>query len=148
MVAGSGTRQTAISRSTANEVEQSKQMSGEGSTTCAEQASGPSAPSATIPVGLDTFRKSMLDCDIYIRQDSEGALTLYRKKSHPLSPSDLDRLAKRGIHELYVSRADQEAHRRSKGPEVCRDTTLPPTVPAGTNASALHRRPFQATAAE
>ena len=101
-------------------------MISEGSTACVDQTNGPSAPSATIPVALETFRKSMLDCDIYIRQDSEGALTLYRKKSHALSSSDLDRLAKRGIRELYVSHADQEAHRHSRVPEICRDTTLPP----------------------
>ena len=82
--------------------------------------------SATIPVALDSFRKSMLDCDVYIRQGDGGTLTLYRKKSQPLDDADLDRLEQRGISEVYVAYADQEAHRRSMAPEVCRDTTLPP----------------------
>ncbi len=92
-----------------------------------DKASEQSAPSATVPVALDTFRKSMLDCDIYIRQGDEDGLTLYRKKSQTLDCSDLDRLEKRGIREIFVSLADQEAHRRKMAPEVCRDTTLSPT---------------------
>lgn len=93
----------------------------------ADQASRQSVPSATIPVALDAFRKSMLDCDIFIRQGDKGALTLYRKKSQLLDCDDLDRLEKRGIRELYVSYADQESHRRERAPEICRDTTLSPS---------------------
>jgi HD-GYP domain-containing protein (c-di-GMP phosphodiesterase class II) len=53
-------------------------------------------------------------------------LKLYRKKSQELSSSDLDRLAKRGVSELYVSHADQEANRRKRASRICRDTTRPP----------------------
>ncbi len=102
-------------------------MTGLADTEHADQASGQSAPSATIPVAINTFRKSMLDCDIFVRQGDEGALTLYRKKSQPLDCSDLDRLEKRGIRKFYVSHADQETHRRKMAPLVSQDTTRPPT---------------------
>ena len=100
---------------------------GEKSPLCAETTSSPNAPSAMIPMALETFRKSIFDCDVYIRQTSEGPLKLYRKGAQALSSSDLDRLAKRGVRKLYVSQADQEAYRCQRAPEVCRDTTLPPT---------------------
>lgn len=69
----------------------------------------------------------MLDCDIYIRSESDGTMKLYRKKGQRLDSAALDRLEKRGISDVLVSRADQEAHRRSRAPEICRDTTIAPT---------------------
>ncbi len=93
-------------------------MTGQASTECTKEAAGQQAPSSTIPVAINVFRKSMPDCDIFVRKGDDGALTLYRKKSQPLDSSDLDRLEKRGIRELYVSHADQESHRRSKAPSI------------------------------
>ncbi len=95
--------------------------------TCADQGEERAVPAALISVSLETFRKSMLDCDLYIRQGPDNALALYRKKSQTLDAEDLDRLAKRGIDELYVSRGDQEAHRQRMGREICQDTTRPPS---------------------
>ena len=92
-------------------------MIGEGSTAHADQASEPVCSSAMICVAIEAYRKSMLDCDIYIRQGRSGALKLYRKKSQAIESADLDRLVKRGIRELYVSHEDQEAHRRRRVPE-------------------------------
>ena len=93
---------------------------------CADQVEERPVSATLIPVALETFRKSMLDCDIYVRQGPDKALALYRKKSHALDAEDLDRLSKRGIGELYVSLDDQEAHRRSMAREICQDTTRPP----------------------
>lgn len=94
------------------------------SSVCVENADTPAA--APIPVMLQAFRRSMLDCDIYIRPESDGELKLYRKKGQALDASDLDRLEKRGIDKLYVSHADQEAHRRARAPEICQDTSVAP----------------------
>ena len=70
--------------------------------TCVDQGEERAVPAALISVSLETFRKSMLDCDLYIRQGPDNALSLYRKKSQTLDAENLDRLAKRGIDELYV----------------------------------------------
>ena len=103
-------------------------MTDHQSNTCVDQAdSKPVAPSAMIPIALETFRRSMPDCDIYIRQDPNSALKLYRKTPYAFDSTDLDKLAKRGIDELYVSYQDQEAHRHSTAREICEDTTRPPT---------------------
>jgi HD-GYP domain-containing protein (c-di-GMP phosphodiesterase class II) len=93
------------------------------SAACADRTT---SSASTIPVTLQAFRQSMLDCDIYVRQGCEGGLTLYRRKGQTLESSDLDRLENRGIREVFVSHADQESHRRSMAPEVCRDPTLRP----------------------
>lgn len=95
--------------------------------TCVEQADEQSVPAMMIPVSLETFRKSMLDCDIYIRQDRNQTLALYRKRSHALDSTDLDRLAEKGIDELHVSYQDQETHRRNVSREIRQDTTRPPS---------------------
>ena len=95
--------------------------------TCVDQADGQSVPAVMIPIALETFRKSMLDCDIYIRQGRDSALTLYRKRSHALDSTDLDRLAKKGIDELFVSYQDQEAHRHGMAREISQDTTRSPS---------------------
>ena len=95
--------------------------------TCVDQAEGQAAGTVMIPVALETFRKSMLDCDIFIRREQNSALTLYRKSSHALESSDLDRLARRGICELYVSYQDQETHRHEVALNTCQDTTRPPS---------------------
>jgi hypothetical protein len=92
---------------------------------CVDQADSQSVPAAIIPIALETFRKSMLDCDIYIRQGSNQALTLYRKKSQTLDSAALDRLAERGIKELHVSFRDQEANRHRMAREISQDTTRP-----------------------
>jgi HD-GYP domain-containing protein (c-di-GMP phosphodiesterase class II) len=102
-------------------------MTDHESNTCVDQAGEQSAPAMMIPVALETFRKSMLNCDIYVRQGPDNALTLYRKKSHALDSADLDRLVKRGIDELYVSYEDQEAHRCGMAREISQDTTRPPS---------------------
>ena len=102
-------------------------MNARDSAACVEQGEERSVPAVLIPISLETFRKSMLDCDIYVRQGSDKAMTLYRKKSQALDSEDLDRLSKRGINELYVSRGDQETHRRSMAREICQDATRPPS---------------------
>jgi putative nucleotidyltransferase with HDIG domain len=94
---------------------------------CVEQADSQSVPAAMIPISLATFRKSMLDCDIYIRQGANQALALYRKKSQTLDSAALDRLAERGIKELHVSFRDQEANRQRVAREISQDTTRPPS---------------------
>ena len=101
-------------------------MTATGNAACLEHASEPSGTAVTVAVPLETFRKSIIDCDIYVRQGPDAALTLYRKKSHPLAENDLNRLAARGIRELYVSQGAHEAHRRQVTDEICRDTTVAP----------------------
>lgn len=63
-------------------------------------------------MSLESLRAlvSFLRVDLYIKQGSGRSLVLYRERNHPVKPSDLDRLAKRGIHTLYVSTKDREAY--------------------------------------
>jgi HD-GYP domain-containing protein (c-di-GMP phosphodiesterase class II) len=96
------------------------------STSVSERAT--QGPVAIVPITLEAFRLSMLDCDIYINLQSKNGLTLYRKKGQRVDSSDLERLAARGVHQLYVSFADVEAHRRDVGCQISQDVDSPPAT--------------------
>ena len=101
-------------------------MTDHESNTCVHPVGQEGGPAVMIPLALETYRKSMIDCDIYLRKGPGGELTLYREKSERLDSDDLHELAKKRISELYVSLADQEAYRRDMGFKIRQDTSLPP----------------------
>ncbi|MBN2291044.1 MAG: HD domain-containing protein [Pirellulales bacterium] len=78
-----------------------------------------------LAIPLSSFRTSYLQCDIYIQREKNGIPVLYRRRSHPLEEADLERLHKRGIRTLYISKSNEEAFRRQIDEEVLQNESIP-----------------------
>lgn len=113
-------------------------MTDHESNTCVREESREGVSAVMIPVAIETYRKSMIECDVYLRQGPEAALALYRDKSDPLDSDDLNELTNRRVKELHVSFADLEAYRRNMGAKVRQDTTVPPAERYGTLRKISH----------
>jgi putative nucleotidyltransferase with HDIG domain len=91
------------------------------SASCSEKATG-----GLVAVPVDLARVSSLQCDIYLQTEGSRAPILYRRQSHPLEEADLERLTKRGVTTLYITKSHESAYREKMYEEVCRNESIPP----------------------
>lgn len=64
------------------------------------------------PIAVDTLCASdLLPFDLYVQGAKKGKPVLYRKRSYPLVQNDLEELAARGVHVLFISSGDCTAYR-------------------------------------
>ncbi len=80
-----------------------------------------------MPVALGTLSASnMLAFDLYLPSEQQERLVLYRKRSHPFTPADLQRLVERGIRTLYILSDDLECYRDHLRENILKNADLPP----------------------
>ena len=84
------------------------------------------SPRELVPVSLDSPPAALLDFDVYLQPIATEAPILFHRGTHPLSVDDIERLARRGVRNLYVAVADQTAYRRHLRDEVCLNADVPP----------------------
>ncbi len=97
-----------------------------------------------LPIGIDTLCSSaLLEFDVYIQQEPEGPLTLYRASHYPMAEDDFERLRARGIQTLYIQSADVAGYQHYLQEHVLPERTglADPAVqdPAGGDAGRLPR---------
>ncbi|MBN2295758.1 MAG: HD domain-containing protein [Pirellulales bacterium] len=79
-----------------------------------------------VAISVDSACAASLQCDIYIQREPNEEPILYRRKSHPLEKADLDRLIKRGIETIFISKSHEATYRDRMYEEVCCDETIAP----------------------
>jgi putative nucleotidyltransferase with HDIG domain len=79
-----------------------------------------------VAIPIDLACVSSLQCDIYLQREGSASPILYRRQSHPLQESDLERLIQRGVTTLYITKSHESAYREKMYEEVCRNESIPP----------------------
>lgn len=91
----------------------------------AQEAPAASNSEGLVAIPVNALRTNCLQCDIYIQRESCGVPILYRRESHPLTEADLDRLVKRGIQTLYITKSHEATFRQRMYEEVCQNESVP-----------------------
>jgi HD-GYP domain-containing protein (c-di-GMP phosphodiesterase class II) len=82
-------------------------------------------PRTLLPVSVETlFPPATFDFDLYIHP--AGPALLYRGRSFPVEPGDMDRLAERGVSTLYIPSASATSYQRYVHEELLKNPQLPP----------------------
>lgn len=82
---------------------------------------------SVLPIGVDTLcAADLLDFDLYLRQGTKQSLTLYRRRTSPLTQEDLKGLCDRGVRTLYISSLEASAYRDYLRERVMANESIPP----------------------
>ena len=82
-----------------------------------------------IPVSLATFDPSeAANFPLFIRDNPDTPIHLYRDANYPFEPEDLQRLIDRGVQHLYINLGDHERYQqylRKNCDAIVNDESLP-----------------------
>ncbi len=102
----------------------------DGAAAEAAPAGAPARPAGSppvLPIGIDTLSSAaLLDFDVYIQQDQDEPLTLYRARNYPLQDDDFERLRARGVRTLYIQTGDVAGYQGYLQKHVFRNERLSP----------------------
>src|SRR5947208_1622102 len=79
-----------------------------------------------LPVATATlFPAAVIDCDLYIQRRGAATAELYRARTYPLEPADIERLRDDGVEQLYIRLEEADAYRTYLCQTVMRDRRIP-----------------------
>jgi len=71
------------------------------------------------------FPAAVFDCDLYIQRRGISTAELYRARTYPLQPEDIERLRNDGVDQLYIRVEDADSYRAYLCQKVMRDRDIP-----------------------